>query len=528
LELSRSIFSGNWGIEREVLRVDGQGRLSRHPHPFPPGHKKITVDYAEAQAELITGVHPDPGSALEELEVLHDELEASLGEDLLWPLSVPGIWTEQENVASARFADDPEWEDQRRYRRSLELHHGGARQILSGIHVNYSFGPQHPEGDYFSLARNFLRYQPVLTYLLAASPWLDAAYRADLSRQRSPDLAKSAERCGPWTSSVRQSPLGYSLPPRLEQNMDVRFDSLDEYLTKLKRALLPRDGHPALLGHEREFYASVRPKGAAQEKGRTLEALARDGVGYLEFRIFDLDPLAPLGIRRESLLFFELFLAACTILPSPLLLPQEIRRTQRLGDTLAQCSLGKGHGAPARVRTLWNTLNPVLKELADIAGEEHLKILQEFRAQIEGKALRIVDRVASQWKGRSPLEWGLARARLHKAWRGLELSTRLLIEEADRRGISVNLLDASDNFLLLEKDGRQEYVKQATRTLHLGSHYGKQRGDQTTSAWRGAFCPAGKGVFLHGSGLRRTIRFLREKDGCETEFHQFWGGCDDS
>ena len=45
-----------------------------------------------------------------------------------------------------------------------------------------------------------------------------------------------------------------------------------------------------------------------------------------------------------------------------------------------------------------------------------------------------------------------------------ELSTRLLVEEAQRRGVRVTVLDAEDNFLRLEREGRIEYVKQATRT----------------------------------------------------------------
>jgi glutamate--cysteine ligase len=46
----------------------------------------------------------------------------------------------------------------------------------------------------------------------------------------------------------------------------------------------------------------------------------------------------------------------------------------------------------------------------------------------------------------------------------LELSTQVLIKEARRRGVEVELLDGDDNFIALRRDGRTEYVKQATRT----------------------------------------------------------------
>lgn len=49
-------------------------------------------------------------------------------------------------------------------------------------------------------------------------------------------------------------------------------------------------------------------------------------------------------------------------------------------------------------------------------------------------------------------------------YKGLELSTQLLIAEAIRRGIEVKVLDWEDNFIRLEKGSKVEYIKQATRT----------------------------------------------------------------
>ncbi len=46
----------------------------------------------------------------------------------------------------------------------------------------------------------------------------------------------------------------------------------------------------------------------------------------------------------------------------------------------------------------------------------------------------------------------------------LELSTQLLIAEAENRNVTVKVLDKKDNFLQLTKNGKTEYIKQATRT----------------------------------------------------------------
>ena len=51
-----------------------------------------------------------------------------------------------------------------------------------------------------------------------------------------------------------------------------------------------------------------------------------------------------------------------------------------------------------------------------------------------------------------------------KNFEGLELSTQILITEALKRGVEVDVLDWEDNFIRLKKGNKVEYVKQATKT----------------------------------------------------------------
>jgi glutamate--cysteine ligase/glutathione synthase len=51
-----------------------------------------------------------------------------------------------------------------------------------------------------------------------------------------------------------------------------------------------------------------------------------------------------------------------------------------------------------------------------------------------------------------------------KGYEDMELSTQILITEAIKRGIDVELLDRKDNFIALRKGDKLEYIKQATRT----------------------------------------------------------------
>ena len=54
------LLSGNYGIEREALRVDYNGLLAQSKHPEVFGDKNvnpyITTDFSESQIEVITPV----------------------------------------------------------------------------------------------------------------------------------------------------------------------------------------------------------------------------------------------------------------------------------------------------------------------------------------------------------------------------------------------------------------------------------------------------------------------------------------
>lgn len=55
-----------FGIEREGLRVSGDGRLAQTPHPFD-SDKNIDRDFCENQTELISDVFTDPEQVNEHL-----------------------------------------------------------------------------------------------------------------------------------------------------------------------------------------------------------------------------------------------------------------------------------------------------------------------------------------------------------------------------------------------------------------------------------------------------------------------------
>ena len=68
--VSRHLFDGNFGLERETMRIDEKGALAQSAHPFASsGH--ISRDFSENQTEFITGIRQTPEAVCEELEQRH-------------------------------------------------------------------------------------------------------------------------------------------------------------------------------------------------------------------------------------------------------------------------------------------------------------------------------------------------------------------------------------------------------------------------------------------------------------------------
>ena len=136
-DTSRLLLDGKWGLEKESQRVVASGELAMTDHPAAFGPKldnpHITVDFAESQIELITSPFASVEGAFEELNNLQLHVEAELGEELLWPLSMPPKLPTEESIPLARFGDSEEGREKEVYRSGLSLRYGKKMQMVSGI-----------------------------------------------------------------------------------------------------------------------------------------------------------------------------------------------------------------------------------------------------------------------------------------------------------------------------------------------------------------------------------------------------------
>jgi glutamate--cysteine ligase len=287
--------------------------------------------------------------------------------------------------------------------------------------------------------RNFVRHQYVFNALTGVSPPGDEAFWRDLLEHTRTDLREDAARCREHISSVRLSPLGYALAPDVERRIGVSFESLAEYRTKITEAIQPRfSDSPPLLAHEREFYSPVRPKpasiaatahgGASSLRGQRfalLDALDQEGVGYLEFRVFDLDPSEPLGIGPDTLRFFHVFVLACLFLPSPLI--SEVERDQiadrnrwstLCGSSLRETRCRPGPKDEEQAIALFDAMAAIAAEMPS----PYARVVVEAREQWDGIRSRPIDRLRDALAAgrKSQQELGLALAKQHRASLELE------------------------------------------------------------------------------------------------------------
>jgi glutamate--cysteine ligase len=339
------------GIEKESLRAQIGGNLALTPHPAALGaaltHPHITTDFSESQLELITGVHPDVDSCIDELTEIHRFTQRAIGDELLWAGSMPCELPAEENIPIGAYGSSNIGRAKSVYRIGLGHRYSRHMQMISGIHYNWSL-PGLSTADYFGLIRNFRRQSFLLLYLFGASPAVCSSFMCGRPHELSP-LADDTLHL-PDATSLRMGRLGYQSDAQAA--LAVSYNCLNSYATSLHDALTRpypayaalgihnRDGEynqlaTSLLQIENEFYGTIRPKRVVFSGERPLHALRERGVEYVEVRCMDLNPFLPLGIDPATARFLDILLLHCLLKESPRDSPQEIAALARNQDLVA-------------------------------------------------------------------------------------------------------------------------------------------------------------------------------------------------
>jgi glutamate--cysteine ligase len=114
-ELRPYAFEGNFGLERESLRVTEAGRMAQTPHPFPPDHPRIVRDFCENQTEINTDVAPSAEEAQKLLAFhtrqIHQKLVSMDEPEYMWPFSNPPFIRNERDIPIAHHNSKAEYSE---------------------------------------------------------------------------------------------------------------------------------------------------------------------------------------------------------------------------------------------------------------------------------------------------------------------------------------------------------------------------------------------------------------------------------
>lgn len=479
---------GKFGIEKESLRVKENGELAVTSHPRIFGEKTenpyITVDFSESQIEMITPIESSVEKAYNFLRNIHEIVATNLKDEYLWSQSVPPILPSEDLIPIGKFPENKELEE---YRERLSLKYGKKKQLLSGIHFNFSFDDEFlreiydlseekisfkefKNNIYLKVSRNYFKYGWIIIYLLGASPVIHETYL-----QRCIDKMKKFTEDTYYFEnlvSFRNGSCGY----RNEKDFFVNYESVDGYVKSLER-LIER----GIISSAKEYYSPIRLK--TKNPKEILKELKNNGIEYLEFRSIDLNPLSEIGIEKADLEFLHLFILYLFLKADEPFEEKDYFRYLKNQEILAN----RGNSSEFRLICCEDkSVSP--KEYSMIILEEiekHLKIIGAFTNNDENilqyQRNKILsnklysDLVLKQIRDKGFIKFHIDQAKKFlremeetpytlKGFEDLELSTQILLKSAIKNGIKFEILDREENFISLEKDGKIEYVKQATKT----------------------------------------------------------------
>ena len=313
IQVRRGLLSGNFGLEKEMLRITEDGYLSHSSHPFPENEPCITRDFCENQTEINTPIFKSAGEVVSDLyahtSVIIGRLRQLSPGEYLWPFSNPPYIREEEDIPVAQFHGTQQ--QKTRYREYLSNRR--YKMTFSGIHFNYSFAGDllrrnyevetgihmekgkedsryrnYENGIYLALAEKLVMYGWIMVTLTAASPLMDSSFF---------ETGRTGGDLFPGFASVRCSELGYwnTFAPVFD------YSSIGAYTRCIQQYV---DDGWIMAPSELYYPIRLKPRGE-----NTLENLRSGGVNHIELRMIDLNPLQKEGIDVRDVKFAQLLLA---------------------------------------------------------------------------------------------------------------------------------------------------------------------------------------------------------------------------
>ncbi len=310
------LLKGSFGIEWESLRAHSNGMLSLRPHPSVFGNKStnpfITTDFSESQIEIITPTFDTIDEAYEVFNLLADLVNTSLPKDeCLWFQSLPCILPYFDKIPIAKYDDLSK--DSEEYRKQLARKYGVQKQMISGVHFNFSFKEEmikklYSYNDtalsykdfkneiYLKIARNYLRHVWLIIYLTGCSLGAHKSFSPECIHLMSEKDFQGSfySKQGP---SFRNASCGY----KNKKYLYPSYKSVYHFTNDVESYV-----NEGILSKPKELYTQIRLK--PKNPNEILRSLKNDGIEYIEIRTLDINPFYKCGMPKIDMKFLHLFL----------------------------------------------------------------------------------------------------------------------------------------------------------------------------------------------------------------------------
>ena len=482
-------IKANFGLEKENVRVTERGNLALTPHPKAFGDREknayIKTDFSESQLEMVTPVC----NTLEEVysficnlnKVV--SLEIMKNGEFLWPQSNPPILPREEEIPIAKLSN----REDELYRENLSYKYGKKKQVISGIHYNFSFKEEFikllykelkvekdfrefKDDIYLRMARNFQKYHWLLIYLTGASPVFHESYIDEIKKDG--EILGEDSYYIKDDTSLRNSSYGY----KNKKDYYVSYNSIGEYASDIKNLVKDKE-----IQSIKEYYNPIRLKSLGSED--MLESLLHKGIDYLEVRLLDLDPLSIQGVSKETLYLVHLFMIYTLLKENKEITYKDQEEFFKNHDMVAlkgrnEEAVIHENGVPVLLKDKGREILSEMDEIVEILfsnNEEFKNVIKRALEKINNPHDTISEKLIKDIKeeGYINFHMRLAKEYLNNfknkefnlvGYEDLELSTQILILDAIKRGIEFNMMDRLENFISLSDGEKVEYVKQATKT----------------------------------------------------------------
>ena len=236
---------------------------------------------------------------------------SNLSYEYLWFQSIPCILPYTGEIPIAKYGREGRASE--KYRIDLAKKYGFKKQMISGVHFNFSFAESTLEklygivgydGSYvefkneiyLKIARNYLRYCWLIIYLTGCSIGLHDSFSKDCIH-----LMDAMDMYGSYYStkgpSFRNSSCGY----KNLKDLRPSYKSVGDFTRDVQSFIDNGD-----LSEAKELYTQIRLK--PKDPSDMLNSLNDEGIAYIEIRTLDINPFYKCGLVQHDMEFLHLFL----------------------------------------------------------------------------------------------------------------------------------------------------------------------------------------------------------------------------